>query len=278
MGGILNEKEAILAAADKGAAPGGPTEEDVQWLQATGWPLVPRRIEILHSSWIFAWASAALLAEFILIKQDFLASGQRRADLVNAVGLVSCVFWLHGFFMLVHWLTSIGASKVALAGGWCKTIASVFFNVQPLGGLLGYYQGAGAPWGNLVGICFFHGGNVISMFDMLVVSANNPGGMNYRQLFTWGNLPVLGMFCYTCGSGLLVAANAWVYESTPGTKGYHPSYAPKDSTIHGFQISGATMLLVGSLVFCHWAGWVPRCGRRPARLDNDFWYAVESAS
>lgn len=264
-----------------------PTEEDIEWLNESGHPLVPRRLEVLHASWIFVWASAALLAEFILIKQGFLGEDEpegtsefyRKINLVNAVGLVSCIWWVHGFLCLTHWLVSIGASKGALAGSVTKLIAGFFFNVQPLGSLCGYgVNAAGADWGNLVGICFFHAGNMMSFFDMMVISAGTPGGMNYSNIFSWGNLPVLGMFFYLLGSGLLVPPNAWVYEITPSAKGYHPSYAATDSTTHAFQISGATSLLFASLIFCHWAGWVPRFGQRPAKMNNDHWWSVEATS
>eukprot|EP01065_Artemidia_motanka_P026846 TRINITY_DN3207_c0_g1_i1.p1 TRINITY_DN3207_c0_g1~~TRINITY_DN3207_c0_g1_i1.p1 ORF type:complete len:275 (+),score=73.80 TRINITY_DN3207_c0_g1_i1:64-888(+) len=273
MGGTkLNDADGVDVQLLEAA---GPTGEDLSWLQESGWRLVPRRLEILHCSWIFAWASAGLLAEFILIKQGFLTpppagtSGPRQIFLVDAVGLVSCIFWLHGFFMLVHWLHSIKASPGALLGAYTKTVASVLFNVQPLGALCGYGKdSAGADWSNLAGISFFHAGNMISVFDMMVLSANKPGGFNYRNVFSWGNVPVLGMWCYMFGSGLLVPPNSWLYHKGPT---FHPDM------VHGFQISGATMLLVGSLVFCHWAGWLPKVGRRPARLSNDFWYNVEAS-
>lgn len=268
--------------------PKGPDVEDLKWLAESGWPLVPRRIEVLHASWIFTWASASLLAEFILIKNEYLgpkhdgesdADFFRKINLVNAIGLISCVWWVHGFFCLCHWLIAIDAAKLSILGGLTKFVASCFFTVQPLGALCGYgTNSAGADWSNLVGICFFHSGNMMSLFDMVVISRNKPGGMDYSNIFSWGNLPVLGMFFYTLGSGLLVPPNSWVYEGTPGANGYHPSYAASGDRTHMFQISGATGLLIGSLIFCHWSGWVPRFGKRSPKMDNDFWWTVEAAA
>jgi len=266
----------------------GPEPEDLRWLDESGWNVVPRRLEVLHASWMFVWASAGLLAEFILIKNGYLgpqpdgesdAEFFRKINLVNAVGLVSCIYWVHGFFCLVHWLVSIDASKLAILGGLTKFVASCFFTVQPLGALCGYgTNSAGMDWSNLVGICFFHSGNMMSLFDMVVPGMNKPGGLNTSNLFSWGNLTVLGMFFYTLGSGLLVPPNSWVYEGTKGSNGYHPSYSASDDKVHLFQISGSTGLLIGSLIFCHWSGWLPRFGKRSAKLENDYWWTVEATS
>eukprot|EP00755_Sulcionema_specki_P000626 Sspe_Gene.115499::Locus_103045_Transcript_1_1_Confidence_1.000_Length_866::g.115499::m.115499 len=223
--------------------------------------VVPRRLEMLHLSWVFLWASITLTTEFILIHRGYLDT---RPGLVNGVGLVSCIFWLHGFLMLVHWLVAISAHRLALAGAIFKTIAAVLFNVQPFTALLN--NDGGCAYTNLIAICFFHFGNMLSMFDMLVTS---------RDVQTH-KAPVLGMACYLLATTLLVAANAWVYETTPGVKGFHPGYAPNANVVSGFQITGGTLLGLGSLLFIHWAGWLPRVGKRPAGMPGSVWEAEVS--
>lgn len=51
----------------------------------------------------------------------------------------------------------------SLSGAVLKLIAAVFFNMGPISALV---MTEGFDWTNWVGICFFHAGNMVSVFAM----------------------------------------------------------------------------------------------------------------
>ena len=231
----------------------------VNELDGSGWTanVVPRRLEMLNLSWVFLWASATLTVEFVLIEQGYLTGNP---SLVNAVGLVSCSAWFYGFLMLDAWLVSLARGtvshipKVALAGALIKTVAAFLFNVQPLTALVN--KNAGADWSNLAGICLFHTGNCISLFDMMVLDRNKVSGFLYKTPLAFSNLPVYGMMAYTSATVFLVSANAWEYNKDAG------------KPTNEFSILGGSLLCLGSVLFVTWAGIVPRLGVRPKAMPD----------
>eukprot|EP01060_Flectonema_neradi_P040267 TRINITY_DN9109_c2_g1_i2.p1 TRINITY_DN9109_c2_g1~~TRINITY_DN9109_c2_g1_i2.p1 ORF type:complete len:253 (+),score=31.57 TRINITY_DN9109_c2_g1_i2:49-807(+) len=230
--------------------------------------VVPRRLEITHLSWVFLWASVSLMVEFIMLYQ-----GTFNDSIINAVGMMSCLMWLHGFLMLDHWMISLGGGDfskiphVALFGAILKTIASVFFNMQPITALAN--NDLGYSWSNLTGILFFHTGNMVSIFDMMIYSRNLPGGFNYKNPFCADNIPVYAMWVYLAATSLLVPANFWTCSDLNIS-------VPSSDTISAFQITGGALLSVGSIMFLVWAGPLPSFGIRPAGMPGEL-IAIESS-
>lgn len=227
---------------------------------------VPRKLEILHTSWVFVFASVTLTLEFVMIAMGCISVPGRDdppnpllqfAPAVNAIGLVSCVAWLYGFFMLLHWLASIAPGgapaaikSVGFYGCLLKICASVFFNLQPLSGLLMYNDGAGFGWSNLVGICLFHSGNLVNLVDMFILSLNKPGGYVSKRPCAHENLPVWGMLIYGLATTCLVTSNALIY--------FKPTFGGVGTVISASSIAGGSLLTIGSVMYVVWSGVCPR--------------------
>ena len=230
--------------------------------------VVPRRLEIIHISWVFLWASVSLMVEFIMLYQN-----KFNDSIINAIGMMSCLMWLHGFLMLDHWLLSLAGGDitkiphVALFGASLKTIASVFFCLQPVTALAN--GDLGNSWSNLTGILFFHVGNMISIFDMMIYSRNLPGGFNYKKPFCMDNLPVFGMWTYLAATSFLVPANFWTCSNLNIS-------VPSADTVSAFQILGGALLSLGSVIFLVWTGPFPSCGYRPKGMPDEI-FAIESS-
>jgi hypothetical protein len=239
---------------------------------------VPRKLEILHTSWVFVFASVTLTLEFVMIAMGCItvpASDDpvnpllQFAPAVNAVGLVSCVAWLYGFLMLLHWVVSIAPGgaptaikSVGFYGCVLKIAASIFFNMQPLSGLLMYRAGAGFRWSNLVGICLFHSGNLVNLVDMFILSLNKPGGYVSKRACAHANLPVWGMLIYGLATTCLVTSNALVYSEA--------AFGGVGTVISACSIAGGSLLTVGSAVYVVWTGVCPAWGRdRPYETTPD---------
>jgi len=233
---VLGEEESYEAEA---AAPVDPK-------------FVPRKLEVLHAAWVWTFASITLTLEFVMIALgciDPTSPNIQFAPAVNAVGLVSCVTWLYGFFMLAHWLISItpgGApaafKSVGFYGCVLKIAASVFFNMQPLSGLLMLNEGGGFTWTNLVGIALFHSGNLVNLVDMFIININKPGGYMSAKPFSHVNIPVWAMVVFGIATTFLVTSNALEFANA-----HFSGVGTVESVCN---VLGGSLLTLGSVVRC----------------------------
>jgi hypothetical protein len=198
-----------------------------------GAPGIPNRLSMLNLSWVFLFAAITLTAGFVMVN----VSAPPSREFVNGTFLVSCVAWLYGFSLLVQWTWALPGARdwASLSAAACKWIASVLFCLQPATAL--WQSGWGFDWSNLVGICFFHLGNCISVLAMRKLFA-------YGQPLSFGNLPVFGMWCYFAATTQLVIANTLFYAQIGvGT-----------SWFAALQIGGGCWLVFGSVLYILWAG------------------------
>jgi hypothetical protein len=281
-------------------------------------PRVPGQKQMLLLSVIFVFASVFLLMEFIVLHQAGQGSPIKYVDgktlgapingigtdsvwwrktdpkdptsgcpancpktavnLINWLGLFSCVGWFAGFALLLDWTVNplrIAffpgeiASRINLTGVVLKLIASVLFNVQPWAAIINPddfgFAGLGVEWSNFSGICFFHVGNCINAVDMITGPL-----MNWKDPFCKANWPILGMQVYCLATWFLVIADGFAYwhlrcDLNPlvdpinakgtGLLGYtDPSswVCPSEANmafVSPGQIIGSTLLLVGSIIY-----------------------------
>jgi len=214
-------------------------------------PDIPGRVKVLASSWVFIVASIFLLAEFILIHHAD-PSIPAVASLIDWFGLLEGIGWILGFSLLIDWIVFStfpvwGFSRRALLGATLKLIASAFFTVQPWGHLTSPGYGMptlGPSWSNFVGICFFHLGNCIDAVGMFAL-------FDSSQPFAHGNWPVLGMWVYCAATWFLITADAIFWLSLPVP--YGPALVAPSDFVGPGQVIGATLLLVGSVIYTAWA-------------------------
>ncbi len=206
---------------------------------------LPRQAEMMHASWVFLFASVTLLLAFLMLGNVSIFAGAR-VDFTESVFLVSCIAWLYAFGVLLHWVWVLpGPSKDwwGLSGAALKLVASALFNVQPLTALaLGVDRSC--AWSNLVGICFFHAGNIVSCCGML---KNMCGWARPCSLANW---PVVAMHIYLAATTLLVAANVVAY----GPFGLADELSPEG--LSWLQCGGSALLCVGSVLYVVWSTFV----------------------
>jgi hypothetical protein len=172
-----------------------------------------------------------------------------KLGLANATCFVSCVCWLHGFIMLIHWNYALGIMLgkqpvLGLTSAILKTIASVLFNIQPLTGLI--FDNFGCSWSNLDGICFFHTGNLISIYDMM------RNLFNYKKPFCNANLPIWAMWCFLVATTALVTANTLMYMNLYVDSITVPDVAAS-VVLPVCQMLGGSLLLIGSVIYVIWS-------------------------
>jgi len=217
---------------------------------------VPFRMQQVAVSWMFLIASITLILDFAALQtmlRHVSAGGELRPfdELCNWFGVVSCVCWLLGFIVLAHWLHSVGATRMGLAGCYLKVVAAVFFNLQPMTGtmndpLLG--GGAGLWWSNLTGILFFHSGNVVSCLDFFLHAP--PGSDKSKGWAYHGNLPITGMWVYQLATWFLVASN--FLACSFGGAAWAPLLPTTDTLVVLGQFAGSGLLLAGTVVYMLW--------------------------
>jgi len=211
---------------------------------------VPHRAQQVLISWVFIFASAALFLDFVSLQQlSRHGPGGTFAGLCNWFGTVSCIFWLLGFAVLLHWLRRVGATAMGLSGALLKLFASLFFNIQPMTGVAGINGGAGCWWSNLVGILLFHSGNLVSCLDFFL--SPPPGSDKGRSWVAHGNLPITGMWIYQLATWLLVVSNllACNWDAHVPTVQWVPT---THWSVMVCQYAGSLLLLLGSIVYCIW--------------------------
>jgi len=208
------------------AAPGIPARK-LQWLIA----------------WIFIAASVCLTTEFILIhvaltSDDFpdATKSSPRWALINWLGSLEAILWFQGFVLLIYWLVyEIPFGFQGTMAAVLKLIAAVFFNVQPASAIFEANDNGKSVY-NFVGICLFHSGNMLSTWDMRA-------GFDKSRPFSHANLPIIGMWVYTLATTLLVTADGLVQFKVDIDSNYIP-FA---------QITGASLLGVGSIIYAYWS-------------------------
>jgi hypothetical protein len=222
---------------------------------------VPFQAQQVLISWVFIGASIALLLDFIALqtmlrcfKVECSSAAKFFIGLDNWFGTVSCVWWLTGFVILQHWLARLPATVGGQFACALKLVASVFFNMQPMTGIAGTRQNAGLAWSNLMGICLFHLGNVLSCYDFY---AYPPPGSNKEGSwwFEHGNLPITGMWIYQFATWFLVIANASTCDWSSSLPSSHSStqwIETDNSSVIFCQCTGAILLLLGSIVYGIW--------------------------
>jgi len=221
--------------------------------------LIPHRSQQVFINWIFIIASAALLLDFLSL-QSLLVDPSNPgyfAEMNNWFGVVSCVGWFLGFIVLAHWLHSVGATSMGLAGCYMKFLASIFFNLQPMTGMMndpklagGFPRGGGGGlwWSNLVGILFFHSGNLVSCMDFYLHTP--PGADKERGWLYHGNLPVTAMWVYQAATWILVAGN--FLSCTFDGADWAPIVPTNHAPVYLCQCGGALGLLLGSVIYTVW--------------------------
>lgn len=222
---------------------------------------IPYRMQQVLISWVFITASAALLLDFASL-QDLLqdpADPSFFAELCNWFGVLSCICWLQGFILLAHWLHSVGATRLGLAGCYLKLVAALFFNLQPMTGTMndpllagGFPRGGGAGlwWSNLLGILLFHSGNLVSCADFFLHTP--PGADTARGWLYHGNLPITGMWVYQAATWFLTAAN--FFSCSFDGAAWAPLVATTAAPVFCSQCLGGGLLLLGSLIYTAWCG------------------------
>jgi len=222
---------------------------------------VPHQSQQILISWVFILASITLFLDFVALQN--LLNGEAPpnqsyfAKLGNWFGVVSCILWLTGFAILTHWLKRIGATPMGVFGCQLKLLASVFFNLQPMTGTAGTRLGAGIWWSNLVGIIFFHSGNLVSCLDFFLHTP--PGADAKKGWLFYGNLPITGMWVYQIATWFLVVGNliscAWNGDET-GTAQWVPT---THTGVVVCQYAGSLLLLLGSLIYGVWCNAFATC-------------------
>lgn len=216
---------------------------------------IPGRTEVLIANLIFVVSSVLLLLEFTSIQYhwpyDLITEGQSW----NWLGALSCVGWFFGFAILIDWIVFStfpvwGFDRQALAGATLKLIASVLFCIQPFAALAGYNPDgqppfSGVPWSNFAGICFFHAGNMLNAIGMLKL-------IDTRAPFL-ANAPSFGMIIFACATWFLVIADGIYYFSLPKPNGPGVDVGSAKNFVKYGQVIGATLLLVGSLLYTVWS-------------------------
>ena len=226
---------------------------------------IPGRCEVLLSSIIFDIAAVLLLLEFTSIGYGFPMA---KDDLTgwNWLGCWSCVGWFIGFALLIDWTVFStfpvwGFSRQALAGATLKLIASVLFCIQPFSYLAGFDPlNAGNPWSNFVGICFFHAGNMLNAICMCpMIDCSAP---------LLANAPPIGMIIFATATWFLVIADGIFYFALPTPSGPGVDVRSAIDVVSPFQVTGATLLLVGSLLYTFWAAMFARVKESEALLAS----------
>ena len=217
---------------------------------------IPGRTKILASSVVFVFASVFLLFEFTSIHYGWPAA-QDDLTTWNILGVLEGVGWVIGFVLLIDWIVfevqapimnvdERSFDRQGLIGATLKLIASVLFCIQPISYLAGYLPDSyGCPWSNFAGICFFHTGNMINAIGMLpLIDCAAPA---------LANAPPIGMIVFASATWFLVVADGIFYFSlpVPNGPGYHVG-GMRDFVAPG-QVIGASLLLVGSLMYTMWA-------------------------
>jgi len=212
---------------------------------------IPGRAKVLLSSIVFVAASTLLLLEFTSIGYDW-PYDHTAVESWNWLGLWSCVGWFVGFALLIDWIVFStfpvwGFDRQALVGAILKLIASVLFCIQPMSYICSGEQylkdSYGTPWSNFVGICFFHAGNCINAVGMLkLIDCRAP---------LLASAPSIGMLIFAAATWFLVVADGLYYFGLPKPTG--PGMDPPQSFVSPGQVTGATLLLVGSLLYTLWA-------------------------
>merc|ERR1712113_818559 len=202
-------------------------------------------------NWVFIVASVALILDFGALQELFVDPTSRFAELCNWFGVLSCICWLIGFILLAHWLHSVGATQMGLAGSYLKLVASCFFNLQPMTGtmndpLLG--GPAGLWWSNLTGILFFHFGNIVSCLDFYLHTP--PGADKKKGWLYHGNLPITAMWVYQAATWFLVASN-FMACSFDGAS-WAPLVKIPEPPVYICQFAGGFLLLFGSIIYTVW--------------------------
>jgi len=223
---------------------------------------IPGRNEVLLSSLVFVVASLLLLLEFTSIGYGWPDSTANTKGW-NWLGVWSCVGWFVGFALLIDWIVFStfpvwGFDRQALAGAILKLIASVLFCIQPMSYVSGYLpESLGTPWSNFVGICFFHAGNMINAIGMLkLIDTRAP---------LLANAPSIGMIIFASATWFLVIADGIFYFSLPKPSGPGVDVGRAADFVSPGQVTGATLLLVGSLLYTLWAA-VFGCTKEPEPL------------
>jgi len=233
----------------------------------TGFPFlaesrfIPHRMQQVLTNWIFIFASIFLILDFLSLHllvralMDPELSTGPFAELCNWFGVLSCLGWFSGFALLAHWLHSVGATSMGLAGCYLKLVASVFFNLQPMTGTMNdvHYGGsAGLWWSNLTGILFFHVGNLVSCLDFFLHVP--PGADKSKGWLFHGNLPVTAMWVYQAATWLLVAANfmSCSFAGIEGAKEWAPLVPVVEAPVYFCQLGGGFLLLLGSIIYVTW--------------------------
>jgi len=212
---------------------------------------IPHRLQQVGITWTFTLASLFLLLDFITL--HVLLSGPTTwlsihfAMLNNFFGTLQGWLWLQGFVVLGHWLLSVGATGMGLAGCGLKVLASACFCLQPMSGIDGFRLGAGFWWSNLAGILFFHAGNTLSVVDFAM---SPPPGTDKEAGWLYpGNLPVTGMWFYWFATWVLIPANflatEWGGDGASWVDG-------NGAAVQSLQYVGALLLLGGSVVYGVW--------------------------
>lgn len=233
---------------EEGKAGGFPFTEEAK--------MIPYRMQQVTLNWIFIVASVALILDFAAL-QDMIRNlatpgGMNMFDeLCNWFGVVSCICWLGGFIILAHWLHSVGATSMGLAGCYLKVIASVLFNLQPMTGTMNDAMlggPAGLWWSNLAGILFFHTGNIVSCLDFYL---HTPPGASKRMGWGYhGNLPITAMWVYQAATWFLVGSNAMACSFNGAS--WAPLVPTPKMPVFVCQFAGSFLLLAGSIIYTVW--------------------------
>ena len=210
---------------------------------------MPNQLEMHLLSHVFLWASITLFAGFALLHYPAFPSADGSpspvsVDYWNVAFHWSCILWFLGFVMLTHWILVLPGptDKWGLAGSLLKLVAAVFFNVNPLSALLGYDGNFGVNWSNLTGICFFHLGNMVSVWGMR-------GQVKWDRVLDPATLHVVGMWIYLLATTFLVPADALAYQNLALGKTVNQDF------VKFGQLFGSAMLILGSLVYTHWSAY-----------------------
>lgn len=224
-------------------------------------PVLPGRNKVLAASSIFVCSSVLLLLEFTSLHCQWpFGYSYSFGNEVDALGVVSDLGWFFGFALIIDWLVFsffpvYGASRRALIGATLKLTASLFFCVGPFSDLAGYLHSftgtplehyGGVPWSNFVGVLFFHVGNLI---DALCSGK----AIRWRAFFSLQNVPPLAHVVYMAATWLLLVASTIDYIGTEEPWGPGVDVGGADKFVPYGQIAGASLLLVGSLMFVCWS-------------------------
>lgn len=213
----------------------------------------PRREQYVLHSWLFMWAFVFLGLAFASL-QLFLSEMKNKTP-PSYIGMLHGWFFIVSNTLLVAAVTSLLVWHMQTDRNWLvvfstvlKLIGSVFLCFEPATSLVNDPSTGGPEglwWSNLVGVTFFHLGNVGVSIDWLIRGSCPSLGCIGAWSKQAGTLALFTGTLLSCNWGDAKPSAQWVDTNT--------------DLVAFLQFFGTAGLLVGSLIYIQWCGGFTSC-------------------